>query len=249
MCFFGKKKFVAAIACLKRANYLAPFDWKILYNLGLVHLTLQQFASAFHFLSASINLRPTRGQTFMLLAVALTHLADPENAKSAYEQAVNLDMKDPAVPLNFAVFLFNRDDSDGAQKMLQIFEMRVQKLRQTPPGLDADPDVRILSKNVASIMSLLSILFQVLNAAAGLAQKMEYSLSISMPDPKLVGRIEAASASKSAGRRKSSGLKSARAAGKAHIEADTKAAEEDDIRVARPRRSSLSERLEGVMLN
>ena len=45
MCFFGKKKYVAAIACLKRANYLAPFDWKILYNLGLVHLTLQQFAS------------------------------------------------------------------------------------------------------------------------------------------------------------------------------------------------------------
>ena len=36
MCFFGKKKFVAAISCLKRANYLAPFDWKILYNLGLV---------------------------------------------------------------------------------------------------------------------------------------------------------------------------------------------------------------------
>ena len=58
--------------------------------LGLVHLTLQQFASAFHFLSASINLRPTRGQTFMLLAVALTHLADPENATSAYEQAGKL---------------------------------------------------------------------------------------------------------------------------------------------------------------
>ena len=36
MCFFGKKKFVAAISCLKRANYLAPFDWKILYNLGTV---------------------------------------------------------------------------------------------------------------------------------------------------------------------------------------------------------------------
>ena len=57
MCFFGKRKYVASISCLKRANYLAPFDWKILYNLGLVHLTMQQFASAFHFLSASINLR------------------------------------------------------------------------------------------------------------------------------------------------------------------------------------------------
>ncbi|XP_037078400.1 Bardet-Biedl syndrome 4 protein-like [Pollicipes pollicipes] len=52
MCFFGKKKYVAAISCLKRANYLSPFDWKILYNLGLVHLTMQQYASAFHFVSA-----------------------------------------------------------------------------------------------------------------------------------------------------------------------------------------------------
>ena len=71
MCFFGKRKLVAAVSCLKRANYLSPFDWKILYNLGLVHLSLQQFASAFHFLSASINLRPNRGQTFMLLASKL----------------------------------------------------------------------------------------------------------------------------------------------------------------------------------
>jgi len=43
MCFFGKSKYVAAISCLKRATYLAPFEWKILYNLGLVHLTMQQY--------------------------------------------------------------------------------------------------------------------------------------------------------------------------------------------------------------
>lgn len=60
--------FHQAISCLKRANYLAPFDWKILYNLGLVHLTMQQYTSAFHFLSAAVNLRPTRGHIFMLLA-------------------------------------------------------------------------------------------------------------------------------------------------------------------------------------
>ena len=98
MCFFGKKKFVACISCLKRANYLAPFDWKILYNLGLVHLTMQQFASAFHFLSASINLKPSRGQSFGLLAVALTYLDDPENATAAYELGLKnfyacIDMK------------------------------------------------------------------------------------------------------------------------------------------------------------
>uniref|UniRef100_W5NCP5 Bardet-Biedl syndrome 4 n=1 Tax=Lepisosteus oculatus TaxID=7918 RepID=W5NCP5_LEPOC len=92
MCFFGKKKYVAAISCLKRANYLAPFDWKILYNLGLVHLTMQQYASAFHFLSAAINLQPKMGELYMLLAaVALTNLEDVENAKRSYEQAVSLD--------------------------------------------------------------------------------------------------------------------------------------------------------------
>lgn len=57
-----------AISCLKRANYLSPFDWKVLYNLGLVHLTMQQFASAFHFLRAAINLNPRMGELYMLLA-------------------------------------------------------------------------------------------------------------------------------------------------------------------------------------
>ena len=32
-----------AISCLKRAAYLAPFEWNIIYNLGLVHLTMQQY--------------------------------------------------------------------------------------------------------------------------------------------------------------------------------------------------------------
>lgn len=159
MCFFGKKKLVAAVSCLKRANFLAPFDWKILYNLGLVHLNMQQYASAFHFLSASINLRPNRGQTFMLLAsktffilyhnfiattkitlpVALSHLQDPDNAKSAYEQAAQMDQKDPAIPLNWAVLLHNQNDTSGAGVQLQNFERRVQTLRQS--GLEAEQEV------------------------------------------------------------------------------------------------------------
>eukprot|EP00002_Diphylleia_rotans_P014613 TRINITY_DN2847_c0_g1_i3.p1 TRINITY_DN2847_c0_g1~~TRINITY_DN2847_c0_g1_i3.p1 ORF type:complete len:350 (-),score=51.14 TRINITY_DN2847_c0_g1_i3:152-1201(-) len=43
MCFFGKKKYVAAIACLKRALYLSPFEWIISYNLGIVHLHTGQY--------------------------------------------------------------------------------------------------------------------------------------------------------------------------------------------------------------
>lgn len=109
MCFFGKKKYVAAISCLKRANYLAPFEWKILYNLGLVHLTMQQYTSAFHFLSAAVNLRPTKGHIFMLLAISLTYLDDMENAREAYEQAVVLEPRCPSVALNYAIFLSNHE--------------------------------------------------------------------------------------------------------------------------------------------
>jgi len=168
---------------------------------------------AFHFLSASINLRPTRGQTFMLLAVALTHLADPDNAKSAYEQAINLDVKDPAVPLNFAVFLCNRNEIDEAKNMLNMFELRVQKLRSSP-GLDADPDV--------------------LQSASNLAEKLEYSLTISLPEPKASKSRRGSSTSeistKPLGKRRSAALKSAKAAVKAQY-GDGKDPDKDDIRV------------------
>ena len=51
MCFLGKQKFVASIACLKRALYFDPFEWIIAYNLGLVHLHIQQPLSAFMYFS------------------------------------------------------------------------------------------------------------------------------------------------------------------------------------------------------
>ncbi|XP_027426622.1 Bardet-Biedl syndrome 4 protein isoform X5 [Zalophus californianus] len=131
MCFFGKKKYVAAISCLKRANYLAPFDWKILYNLGLVHLTMQQYASAFHFLSAAISLQPKMGELYMLLAVALTNLEDPENAKRAYAEAARLDKCQPLVNLNYAVLLYKQGEKEGALAQYQEMERSVRLLRDS----------------------------------------------------------------------------------------------------------------------
>ena len=51
-----------------------------------------------------------------------------------------MDTKDPAVPLNYAILLFNQKDTKGAGEQMKTFEQRVAKLRETP-GLDADPDV------------------------------------------------------------------------------------------------------------
>jgi Bardet-Biedl syndrome 4 protein len=57
LCNLLLQRYIAAIACLKKALYLGPFEWLISYNLGLVHLTTGQPASAFHYFSASINLK------------------------------------------------------------------------------------------------------------------------------------------------------------------------------------------------
>ena len=91
MCFFGKKKHVAAIACLKKALYLDSFEWIISYNLGLVYLNTRQYASAFHFLSASINLKPDFASSYMYLAIILSRLDDFENACNAYEKAIEME--------------------------------------------------------------------------------------------------------------------------------------------------------------
>jgi tetratricopeptide (TPR) repeat protein len=91
MCFFGKQKHVAAIACLKKALYLDSFEWIISYNLGLVYLNTRQYASAFHFLSSSINLKPDFPSSYMYLAIILSRLDDFENACNSYEKAIEME--------------------------------------------------------------------------------------------------------------------------------------------------------------
>ncbi|XP_069480718.1 BBSome complex member BBS4 isoform X2 [Ambystoma mexicanum] len=153
MCFFGKKKYVAAISCLKRANYLAPFDWKILSNLGLVHLTMQQYASSFHFLSAAINLQPRRGELYMLLAVALTNLDDPENAKQSYEQAVSLEQCHPLVNLNYAVLLYNQGDKKGALSQYQEMEHKVNTLKEGN-NAEFDPEMVDMAQKLGAALQV-----------------------------------------------------------------------------------------------
>ncbi|XP_065796535.1 Bardet-Biedl syndrome 4 protein isoform X2 [Muntiacus reevesi] len=153
MCFFGKKKYVAAISCLKRANYLAPLEWKILYNLGLVHLTMQQYASAFHFLSAAINFQPKMGELYMLLAVALTNLEDTENAKRAYEEAVRLDKCNPLVNLNYAVLLYNQGEKRGALAQYQEMEKKVNLLKYSS-SLEFDPEMVEVAQKLGAALQV-----------------------------------------------------------------------------------------------
>merc|ERR1719353_2307291 len=121
MCFFGKSKFVAAISCLKRALYLDPFEWIISYNLGLVHLSTGQYASAFHYFSTSINLKPDFPSSYMYLAITLNRLEDFDNACQAYEKAIDME-EDHLFELNYAITLFNNDEVDKARAHYAEFE-------------------------------------------------------------------------------------------------------------------------------
>jgi len=137
MCFFGKQRYVASIACLKRALYLDPFEWIISYNLGLVHLNTGQYASAFHYFSTSINLKPDFPSSYMYLGITLNRLDDSENACAAYEKAIDME-EDHLFELNYAITLFNNDEVDKARAHYAEFEKLWARLDEDTKNADQE---------------------------------------------------------------------------------------------------------------
>ncbi|XP_046618269.1 Bardet-Biedl syndrome 4 protein homolog isoform X1 [Neodiprion virginianus] len=125
MCFYGKRKFVAAITCLKRAHYLNPLASSSAFNLGIVFLSTGQPASAAIYLcnaaasSTSVSLKQA-GQTYMLLGVALKQLEDYEGAEKAMTKAYSLTPRDPLVLVNFAIIM------EAGGKRQRAFDLLVE---------------------------------------------------------------------------------------------------------------------------
>lgn len=119
-CFFGKRNTYAAVAALRKANFLAPLEWIITYNLGIVLLTCGRYVSAFHYLSAAISLHADYAPAYMFLGVCLSLLNDVENACQAYEKALSID-NDFLVRLNYAVTLWNSGMAELARQQFQLF--------------------------------------------------------------------------------------------------------------------------------
>merc|ERR1712093_635768 len=78
-------------------------------------------ASAFHFFSASINLKPDFPSSYMYLAITLSRLDDFANACSAYEKALDME-SDHMFHLNFAITLFNHGDAAEAKRQFLLFD-------------------------------------------------------------------------------------------------------------------------------
>jgi len=127
MCFSGKGKHVAAVACLKRAQYLDPFQWEVAHNLGMVYLRAECYASAFLYLNAAATMNPQNPETLMYLAVTLARLEDQGNSKAAYEKAVDVVAgASPATQarlfINYAVSMFNCGEVAEARRLWKRLE-------------------------------------------------------------------------------------------------------------------------------
>ena len=98
---------------------------------------MEQYASAFHYLNATINLKPDWAQSYCFLGVALNHLDDFSNACAAYERAIHLDSNDHVTRLNYAIMLCKRDKTDAAKDQWKVFASLWQHVQSD----EADADV------------------------------------------------------------------------------------------------------------
>lgn len=147
LCFSARKKYVAAVSCLKRAIYLNPFDWRMNYNLGLLNLQLRQFASAFHYLKTAVTMSNGASNVFTLLAICLENLDDELNARQAHISASKSSVASqaPAPIINYAIYLYNKDRQqfrDVIIELLMVSETfhRCVCSRNRFPGVRAELD-------------------------------------------------------------------------------------------------------------
>lgn len=174
LCFATKKKFVAAVSCLKRALYLHPIDWRINYNLGLINLQLRQYASAFHYLKNAVaNCGATNANILSLLGklqeysathnwvyfspgICLECLEDETNARTAHRTASKTNNGWNAIPvLNYAIFLFNLDASENRDTIIELMmEFEQCWLKRGQPGNEFDEQVMRTATRLATALNV-----------------------------------------------------------------------------------------------
>ena len=124
MWFFAKEKKIFAATCLKRALYLAPFEWFISFNLGLVYLKNEQYVTAFVHMNTAANLSKNQPYIYLYLAIICSELNNDGNAKNCFERALSLK-EDPIILFNYIIFLFKKkmfnEAADKYEKLMKIY--------------------------------------------------------------------------------------------------------------------------------
>ncbi|KIH61141.1 tetratricopeptide repeat protein [Ancylostoma duodenale] len=121
VCLFAKGRLAQAHSCLKKASFICPLDYKINYNLGLVHQAMGLYCSALHFLKAASELKKDDAQIIGAMAVVLSNMNDINNARRAYQKSISMDPKAQVI-LNYAIFEFRQKNRDVARDALTHFK-------------------------------------------------------------------------------------------------------------------------------
>ena len=118
MWYLSKDKKIFAATCLKRALYLAPFEWSISFNLGLAYLKNEQYVSSFIHMNTAANLNKNNHLIYLYLAIICSELNNDGNAKNCFEKALGIK-EEPIVLFNYIVFLIRKNSLKEADKSFQ----------------------------------------------------------------------------------------------------------------------------------
>ena len=148
MCFFGKKRYIANIACLKRRCTWtrSSGSWRTTWG----WCTCARAARERLFFSACANLKPDFASCYAYLAVTLARLDDFDNACAAYEKAISME-KDHVFHLNYAVTLHkNGGDERRCREQLAAFDEAFAALDEE--AKNADPEVQTQAERLRAAL-------------------------------------------------------------------------------------------------
>lgn len=124
MWYLAKDKKIFASTCLKRALYLAPMEWIISFNLGLVYLKNEQYVTAFVHMNTAANLNKKSHMVYLYLGIICGELNNDGNAKNCFEKSLSIK-EDPIVLFNYIVFLLRKkmvnEVTEKFERLLKIY--------------------------------------------------------------------------------------------------------------------------------
>ena len=149
MWYLSKEKKIFAATCLKRALYLAPFEWIISFNLGLVYLKNEQYVSAFIHMNTAANLNKNNHLIYLYLAIICAELNNDGNAKNCFERALSIK-EEPIIYFNYIIFLLRKklfkEANDNFQKLLKVF----------PKNKNLKDDYKLMDSQIPIIKKIIS---------------------------------------------------------------------------------------------
>ena len=150
MWYLAKDKKIFASTCLKRALYLAPFEWIISFNLGLAYYKSEQYVTAFVHMNTAANMNKNSYKVYLYLAMICAELNNDGNAKNCFEKALGIK-EDAIVLFNYIIFLLKKKNLKEAGEKFPKFLKLFSKQKK------ATEEYQIMEAQIPKIKNILGL--------------------------------------------------------------------------------------------